>query len=120
MAGGDVFDGTAAYNTLVKHDAHVRVEIEGVAAGDFSDLEGCRTVAADLGLELVWMRRSTGEEWDRYEMDQMASLDRFARENPDHPDLPEIRETALRSREGYLRWGHRELGFAFWVFRTPA
>lgn len=30
--GGDVFDATAIYNALVKHDAHVTVEIEGVAA----------------------------------------------------------------------------------------
>ena len=30
--GGDVFDGTAMYNMLVKHDARVTVEIEGVAA----------------------------------------------------------------------------------------
>jgi len=30
--GGDVFDATAIYNMLVKHDAHVIVEIEGVAA----------------------------------------------------------------------------------------
>lgn len=30
--GGDVFDATAIYNMLVKHPAHVIVEIEGVAA----------------------------------------------------------------------------------------
>jgi ATP-dependent protease ClpP protease subunit len=30
--GGDVFDATAIYNMLVKHDAQVIVEIEGVAA----------------------------------------------------------------------------------------
>jgi ATP-dependent protease ClpP protease subunit len=30
--GGDAFDGIALYNALVKHPAHVRVEIDGLAA----------------------------------------------------------------------------------------
>ena len=62
-------------------------EVAGCEAEQFHDLDGCRAVAEDLGLEVVWMRRSTGEEWDRYEMTQLVALDRFERENPDHPDL---------------------------------
>ncbi len=49
----------------------------------------------------------------------MAAFDRFERENPEHPDIAEIRKRHLADRALYLRWGHRELGFALWVFRTP-
>jgi SAM-dependent methyltransferase len=85
----------------------------------FFDLPGCADVAKGLGLETVWMRRSTAEEWDRYEMDQMAALDRWVRDNPDHPDREEIQRRKRADAEAYYRWGHRELGFATWVFRTP-
>jgi SAM-dependent methyltransferase len=95
-------------------------EIEELPAEDFFDLAGCLEIARGQGLELVWMRRSSDQEWDRYEMQQMAALDRWARANPDHPDLPEIRAKAYASKEAYVRWGAFQLGFAFWVFRTPA
>jgi hypothetical protein len=65
------------------------------------------------------MRGVTEQEWDRYEMLQMASLDRFARENPDDPDLDDIRKKLLPSKEAYFRWGRFALGFAFWVLRAP-
>jgi SAM-dependent methyltransferase len=93
-------------------------EAIGVAAEDFHDLHGCFEVAMRLGLRPVWARRSTGAEWDRYELDQLAAFDRFERANPDHPDLSELRQRHLDDRATYLRWGHREIGFAFWVFRT--
>lgn len=93
-------------------------EIEGCTPDQFTDLHGCWKVATGMGLTPVWCRRSTDEEWDRYELDQLAALDRFTRENPDHEDLAEIRAGHLESKEAYLSWGHRELGFAFWVFRT--
>jgi SAM-dependent methyltransferase len=86
---------------------------------DFGDLHGCYELATRLGLTCVWARRSTDGEWDRYELDQMAAVDRFAREQPDHPDLEAIRRRHERDRSLYLRYGHRELGFALWVFRTP-
>jgi hypothetical protein len=86
---------------------------------DFFDLPGCADIAGGLGLDLVWMRTSSDQDWDRYEMTQVASFDRFARLNPDHPDLEEIGDGVRRGQEAYLRWGRNEMGFAFWVFRTP-
>ena len=84
----------------------------------FHTLAGCAGVAREKGLETVYVRASPEQEWDRYEFLQTVAFDRFARENPDHPDLEEIRTRILRSKEAYLRWGRDTLGFAFWVFRS--
>jgi hypothetical protein len=53
------------------------------------------------------------------EMPQVAAVDRFARENPDDPDLDEIRDGVIRGKDVDLRWGRREMGYATLVLRTP-
>jgi SAM-dependent methyltransferase len=95
-------------------------EAESLTADMFTTLSGTLEIARDKGLELVWMQCSSKEDWDRYEMLQTASFDRFAREQPDHPDLEEIRAKLLPSKDAYLEWGRNCLGFAIWVFRVPA
>jgi SAM-dependent methyltransferase len=93
------------------------LEAENMARDLFPSLAEYRAFAVDLGLELVWMAGSTLAEWDHYEMQQNASLDRFAREQPDHPDLPAIREQRRKMDEIYLRWGREYCGYALWLFR---
>jgi SAM-dependent methyltransferase len=95
------------------------LKAEGMTRDQFFTLDGCRKVALGLGLGVVWMIGSSLDDWDRYEMDQAASFDRFARERPDHPDLEAIRALRKKADENYLRWGREHLGFATWVFRTP-
>jgi len=95
------------------------LEAEKIRRTDFTTLPGCWDTARKLGLELVWMAGSTEEEWDRYEMQQAAAVDRFASEEPDDPDLEELRDRRRRTDESYLRWGRRCLGFALWAFRVP-
>jgi hypothetical protein len=95
------------------------LESEGLKREDFGTLEGNHETARRAGLSLVWMRGSSPQDWDRYEMLQTASLDLFEREQPDHPDLPESRRKLMAGKEAYLRWGRDCTGFALWVFRTP-
>ena len=90
---------------------------EGVDRETFASQDALVKGATGLGLELCWMRGSTQQEWDRYEMLQMAALDRFAREEPGHSDLEEIRRRKRKDIEVYLKWGRGEFGFALWVFR---
>jgi SAM-dependent methyltransferase len=92
---------------------------EELGADDFPTLADYLVFAKSLGLECLGMRGATEREWDRYEMDQCASLGRFAREQPDHPDLAAIRAKHDTGKDNYLRWGRDTLGFALWVFRTP-
>ncbi len=93
--------------------------LEGLRADEFPSFDEYVRGARDRGLALVWMRRSTSADWDRYEMLQTASLDHFLREHPEHPDLAGIRERLAPSKEAYLAWGKDGLGFATWVWRVP-
>ncbi|NOG55480.1 MAG: class I SAM-dependent methyltransferase [Planctomycetes bacterium] len=77
------------------------------------------TMARDMGLRLVYLIVSNEDDWDQYETLQVAGVDRFARENPDHPDLPAIRERVDTGYESYLKWGRDTFGFATLVFRVP-
>jgi len=52
-----------------------------------------------------------------HEMKQAASLDRFARDNPGHERLADLRARRRRADESYLRWVRRCCGFALWLFR---
>ncbi len=93
---------------------------ERLRCDEFPSFEGYADGARARGLTLVWMRRSTSADWDRYEMLQAASMDHFLREHADHPDVDAVRRRAEPSRHAYLRWGKDCVGFAIWVFRTPA
>jgi SAM-dependent methyltransferase len=95
------------------------LEAEELQRESFSDLEGCRRTALDLGLELIWMGASSEEEWDEYEMKQALAVDAFAREHPQDPDLPALRERRRGHDESYFRWGRSGLGWAVWAFRAP-
>ena len=96
------------------------LEREDFTEETFFTLDGCRRIAEEQGLRPLWMRGATEQEWDRYETLQLLSMDRFERENPDHPDLEAVREKHRPFEENYLRWGREHFGFAVWVFRTPA
>jgi SAM-dependent methyltransferase len=85
---------------------------------NFHTLHECHAIARDLELTTLWMRGATQAEWDRYEMMQAVGVDRWARANPDHEDLAEIREIHEQSKDDYLRWGRAGYGFAVWTFRT--
>jgi len=93
--------------------------VAGLTADLFPTLAGYHDIALGQGTTLVWMRGVTVQDWDRYEMLQSASFDRFVRAHPDDPDLEEIRAKFLPLRDAYLRWGRDCLGFAFWVLRAP-
>jgi SAM-dependent methyltransferase len=95
------------------------LKAEGVEREDFHDLDGCRQVALDLGLELVWMAVSSKADWDAYEMRQCAAVDAFALSHPDDPDLPDLRQRRRRCDASFFRWGRDCLGWALWAFRIP-
>lgn len=95
------------------------LQIEKLQRDEFPRLEAYHRGGLDRGLSLVWMRRSTPDEWDRYEMLQTASFDAFLREHPDHPEVEAIRARLGPGKEAYLRWGKDCCGFALWLWRKP-
>ena len=95
------------------------LEAESLRRDEFPSLAGYHAFAVKEGLSLVWMRASSQQEWDRYEMLQTASFDHFLRAHPDHPDIEAIRQRLMPSKAAYIDWGRDGLGFAIWVWRVP-
>jgi SAM-dependent methyltransferase len=75
----------------------------------------------DQGLGFLYAMVSTPGDWDRYEGLQCDAGERYARDNPDDPDAPEILEAIRKRRHEYLTWGRDALGWAVYMFlKDPA
>ena len=59
------------------------------------------------------------DECDEYQWTYSRSIDRYAREQPDDPDVPVMLERSRKLRDAYLRWGRDTLGFAAYLFYRP-
>jgi hypothetical protein len=72
---------------------------------------------AIAGAELVEMVLADGDSWDRYEASQWWTVERWLRDNPDHPDAGEMREYLVSSRRSHLQYQRRYLGWGVFVLR---
>jgi SAM-dependent methyltransferase len=73
----------------------------------------------DAGLVPMHAVTATEDEWDEYEWKFCRSVERYAREQPDDPDVAAMLDRARRWRDAYLRWGRDALGFAVYLFYRP-
>jgi SAM-dependent methyltransferase len=87
-------------------------------ADAFATLHGNVSIAAEEGLTLLYAMPSTDADWDRYEFLQLRAGERYAREHPGDPDVPELLDRVRRGSDAYLRWGRGTLGWAIYLFRT--
>ena len=74
----------------------------------------------DEGLFPLYTMVSNQDDWDRYETLQWYATERYARDNPDDPDVPEILVRVAHGRRNYLQWGRDTLGWAMYLFRKPS
>ena len=74
----------------------------------------------DEGLFPLYTMVSNQDDWDRYETLQWYATERYARDNPDDPDVPEILVRVAHGRKNYLQWGRDTLGWAMYLFRKPS
>ncbi|MEP6678801.1 MAG: methyltransferase domain-containing protein [Betaproteobacteria bacterium] len=88
----------------------------GGTESEFLDHRG--NVQAGIEAGLVPMHASTAsqDEWDDYEWKYCRSIERYASEQPDDPDVPGMLERIRKWRDGYLRWGRDTLGFGLYLF----
>ena len=88
----------------------------GMTRESFDSHQGNVQQGLDRGLGFLYSVVSTPDDWDRYEGLQCDAAERYARENPNDPDVPAILSGIRRARDQYLRWGRDELGWAVYVF----
>ncbi|MFD2793033.1 methyltransferase domain-containing protein [Promicromonospora vindobonensis] len=81
------------------------------AFGDLPDLAGLARTATDAGFRVLHAAASTQGEWDDFESDWRAGVERLA--------TPGARAFADRRREEYLDGYRGVVGFA-WLILTPA
>jgi len=77
-------------------------------------------VGEEEGLFPLYTMVSNRDDWDRYETLQWYAADKYARDNPDDPDVSEILARVARGRTNYLRWGRDTVGWAMYLFRKPS
>ena len=92
----------------------------GGPESQYLDHRGNVHAGIDAGLIPMHASASSMDEWDEYEWKYCRSIERYAREMPDDPDVPAMLERIRRWRDGYMRWGRDTLGFAAYLFYRPS
>jgi hypothetical protein len=85
----------------------------------YLDHRGNVQAGVDAGLIPMHATSAAMDEWDEYEWKYSRSIERYAREQPEDPDVPAMLERSRRWRDAYLRWGRDTLGFAIYLFYRP-
>lgn len=111
-AGGYVLVGERYWR---RKPAAKYLAILGDAAA-YLDHAGNVQAGIDAGLIPMHACTATDDEWDEYEWKALRSIERYAQEEPDDPDVAEMLAHARRWRDAYLRWGRGTLGFGVYLF----
>ena len=96
-------------------------EYAALLGADTPRLDHRGNVQAGIDTGLIPMHATTAsmDEWDEYEWKFCRSVERYAREQPDDPDVPPMMDRIHRWRDAYLRWGRDARGFGVYLFYRP-
>lgn len=89
----------------------------GVRRDDYCSLANMLTRCKAAEVELVEMVLANQDTWDRYEAQQWLTVSDFLRDNPGHPDAPDLRQWNQHNKQVYLEYGRRYLGWGVFVLR---
>jgi SAM-dependent methyltransferase len=95
------------------------VAMLGGRESEIGDHHGNVQAGVACGLIPMHAIAASTDEWDEYEWKYCRSIERYAREQPDDPDVPEMIDRVRRWRDTYLRHGRDALGFAAYLFYRP-
>jgi len=115
-AGGYILVGEGYWQKKPRSDY---VAFLGGPESQYVDHRSNVQAGLDAGLIPMHAATATPDEWDEYEWKYSRSIERYAGEHPDDPDVPEMLKRIRRWRDGYLRWGRDTLGFAVYLFHRP-
>ncbi|MFW6184777.1 MAG: class I SAM-dependent methyltransferase, partial [Chloroflexota bacterium] len=94
------------------------LEMAGMARDDFGSHYENVVSGQELGLELLHTIVSSEDDWDVYEGLQWYASERYARANPDDPDVPQLVSRQREQQQEYLQYGRDTLGWAIYLFRN--
>lgn len=114
--GGYVLIGEGYWRTRAHPDY---LAVLGGEHGRYLDHRGNVQAGIEAGLVPMHAVTADVDEWDEYEWTYCRSIERYAREQPDDPDVPAMLARVRRWRDAYLRWGRDTLGFAAYLFYRP-
>jgi SAM-dependent methyltransferase len=86
----------------------------------YLDHGGNVQAGVSAGLIPMYALTASLDEWDDYEWKYSRSIERYAGERPDDPDVPEMLKRGRRWRDAYLQWGRDTLGFGVYLFYRPS
>ena len=115
-SGGYILIGEGYWRTRAHPDYLAAL---GADHNEFLDHRGNVLAGVDAGLIPMHAATASADEWDEYEWKYCRSIERYAREQPDDPDVPAMIERIRKWRDAYLRWGRDTLGFAIYLFYRP-
>ncbi len=115
-SGGTVLVGEPY---LLKEPDPELLKADGISRDSLRSHRENVEIGVNLGLHCLYFLDSDLEGWDHYESLHWWAAEDYIRDNPDDPDVPEIRAVNERIRETYLCWGRDTYGWAIYVFRKP-
>jgi len=91
----------------------------GVDAEGFASLEQTVRRFEDAGLSVTALISANDDDWDRYESLHWRAIEEWLTENPDDPDVSEIRQRHEGARRRYVEFQREALGWAIFAGRKP-
>ncbi len=88
------------------------LEAFGMEASELTDLDRMVEHVEGQDLVPVAVQPSTQAEWDDYEWSLIRSVELWALENPQDPDVEAFVTRTRMMRQSFLRWRRRSMGFA--------
>jgi hypothetical protein len=73
--------------------------------------------AEAMGLIPWWSATASVDEWDEYEWSYSRSIEEYAANHPDDPDVEGMLLHIRSWRRARLKWGRDTLGFGLYLFR---
>lgn len=89
----------------------------GFGPDDFTSLAGTFDRFEAAGVEVLEMVLADQDSWDRYVASQWWTLSDWLRDNPDDPEVGEVRDFLERARRSHVEYGRRYLGWGVFVAR---
>ena len=86
----------------------------------YTTLEGTVTIFETCGLPVVSVIASSDDDWDRYETLHWKAVETWLAANAGDPDAGDIRARHERSKQNYLRYQRKLLGWAILVGWKPS